>query len=120
MAVGFLAGEAGLGQFTDERAHDPQVRRLAAKVAYEVNPDDEYPRNFSGHLKAVLADGTVRELHQPHMRGGAKEPLSDRELADKFEANLRFGGFDAGRIEALRSALQGIVDGGPVDLAAAR
>jgi 2-methylcitrate dehydratase PrpD len=120
MAVGFLAGEAGLGQFTDERAHDPQVRRLAAKVAYEVNPDDEYPRNFSGHLKAVLADGTVRELHQPHMRGGAKEPLSDRELADKFEANLRFGGFEAGRIDALRSALQGIVDGGPVDLAAAR
>ncbi len=120
MAVGFLSGEAGLGEFTDERAHDPEVRRLAAKVSYEINPNDEYPRNFSGHLKAVLADGSVRELHQPHMRGGAKEPLSDGELADKLEANLRFGGFDSGRIAALRSALQAIVAGGTVDLAAAR
>ncbi len=120
MAVGFLSGEAGLGQFTDERAHDAEVRRLAAKISYEINPDDEYPRNFSGHLRAVLADGTVRELHQPHMRGGAKEPLSDRELTEKLEANLRFGGFDAGRIGALRAALQGIVAGGSVDLSAAR
>jgi 2-methylcitrate dehydratase PrpD len=120
MAVGFLSGEAGLGEFTDARAHDPRVRALAAKIAYEIDPNDEYPRNFSGHLRAVLADGSVRELHQPHMRGGAKEPLSDRELADKLEANLRFGGLDAGRIQALRSALQAIVAGGAVDLASAR
>ncbi len=120
MAVGFLSGEAGLGQFTDERAHDPAVRALAAKISYEIDPADEYPRNFSGHLKAVLADGSVRELHQPHMRGGAREPLSDRELAEKLEANLRFGGLDAGKIGALRAALQAIADGGAVDLSAAR
>jgi 2-methylcitrate dehydratase PrpD len=120
MAVGFLSGEAGLGQFTDGRAHDPEVRRLAAKISYEIDPADEYPRNFSGHLKAVLADGSVRELRQPHMRGGAKEPLSDQELTEKLEANLRFGGFDVDRIRTLRLTLQAIVDGGRVDLSAAR
>ena len=120
MAVGFLFGEAGLEQFTDERAHDGEVRKLAAKIKYEINPADEYPRNFSGHLQALLADGTVRELHQPHMRGGAREPLSDGELAEKFEANLRFGGFEAGQAQALKVALQAIVDGGAVDLTAAR
>jgi 2-methylcitrate dehydratase PrpD len=120
MAVGFLSGKAGLGQFTDEQAHDPDVRKLAAKITYEIDPADEYPRNFSGHLRAVLADGTVHEFHQPHMRGGAKEPLSDRELADKFDENLRFGGFDAGQARALKHALQAIADGGPVDLTVVR
>ncbi|HEV2559276.1 MAG TPA: MmgE/PrpD family protein [Microvirga sp.] len=120
MAVGFLSGEAGLGQFTDERARSPEVRRLAAKIRYEINPADEYPRNFSGHLKAILSDGTERELHQPHMRGGAKEPLSDSELDAKFAANLTFGGFDATQAKALREALVVIADGGTIDLAAAR
>ena len=71
----------GLGQFTNERVRDPQVQALAAKISYAVNPDDPYPRNFTGHLKAVLKDGSVREYHQPYMRGGAHEPLPDAELA---------------------------------------
>jgi 2-methylcitrate dehydratase PrpD len=120
IAVGLIDGQAGLEQFTDERARDPAVRRLAAKIAYEIDPADEYPRNFSGHLRAVLADGSVRELRQPHLRGGAREPLSDRELADKFDANLRFGGFQPDDARALRAALDRIAAGGAVDLAAAR
>ncbi len=99
---------------------DPAVRALAAKVSYEIDPNDPYPRNFTGHLKAVLKDGSVREFHQPHMRGGAQEPLPDAELLAKFEANLRFGGFSASAIEALRKALDRIADGGRVDLSAAR
>lgn len=120
MAVAFIDGAAGLGQFTDERSQDPAVRALAAKISHEVDPEDEYPRNFSGHLKATLKDGSVREIRQPHMRGGAREPLSEKELADKLEANLRFGGLDAARVAALRGALGAIAAGGAVDLSAAR
>ncbi|MFC7395717.1 MmgE/PrpD family protein [Chelatococcus sp. GCM10030263] len=120
MAVGFIDGEAGLGQFTDERVKDPAVRALAAKISYEINPDDPYPRSFVGHLRAVLKDGTVHEFQQPHMRGGAHEPLSAEELAAKFKSNLRFGGFGDTDIAALSAALAGLAEGGPVDLAAAR
>ena len=48
IAVGFLDGKAGLEQFTDERAADPALRALAAKVSYVIDPNDEYPRNFTG------------------------------------------------------------------------
>jgi 2-methylcitrate dehydratase PrpD len=120
MAVSFLDGEAGLGQFTDERVRDPHVQALAAKISYEVNPDDPYPRNFTGHLKAVLKDGSVREFYQPHMRGGSKEPLPDAELSSKFAANLRFGGFSDAAIAALRTALDRIADGDSVELSGAR
>lgn len=120
MAVAFLDGEAGLHQFSDARANDPSVRALAAKVSYEVDPGDEYPRSFTGHLRVLLRDGRQIELRQPHMRGGAKEPLSDKELDAKFVANLRFGGFDAVRAAALRDALNCIADGGAADLKAGR
>lgn len=120
IAVGFTDGEAGLGQFTDERVLDPALQALAAKIAYEIDPNDPYPRNFTGHLKALMKDGSAREFHQPYMRGGAHEPLPDEEMQAKFEANLRFGGLTGDRIGALRGALDRIADGGRVDLSAAR
>ncbi|CAN7621026.1 MmgE/PrpD family protein [Rhizobium sp. LjRoot254] len=120
VAVGFIDGQAGLGQFTDERVKDPTVRALAAKVSYVIDPNDPYPRNFTGHIKATLKDGTVQEFHQPYMRGGAHEPLPDTELLAKFEANLRFGGFGDGAIQSLKTALDRIANGGSVDLSPAR
>ncbi|MEP7454025.1 MmgE/PrpD family protein [Phyllobacterium sp. SB3] len=120
MAVGFIDGEAGLGQFTDERVKDPAVRALAARISYEIDPNDPYPRNFTGHLKATLKDGSVREFHQPYMRGGAQEPLTDAELAAKFDANLRFGGWGIDAIIALRKALDQLADGGTINLSVAR
>ena len=47
------------------------ARRWRPRFATGINPADEYPRNFSGHLRATLRDGSTREYRQPHMRGGA-------------------------------------------------
>ena len=89
MAVGFLDRKAGFAQFTDERVMEPEVLALAAKVSYVIDPHDEYPQNFSGHIRATLKDGTVREVRKPHMRGGAHEPLTDEEIQAKFLDNLQ-------------------------------
>jgi len=102
MAVGFFDGRAGFGQFTEARIHDPQVLALAARIRYRIDPADEYPRNFTGHLAATLADGRVVEIRQPHLRGGAREPLSDAELEAKALDNLRYGGWDDDLAEAVR------------------
>ncbi len=101
MAVGFLDGKAGFEQFTEQRIHDPAVLALAAKIRYAINPSDEYPRNFTGHLRATLTDGTEREFRQPHMRGGAHAPLSADELEAKFMDNARYGGWSTGSAERL-------------------
>jgi 2-methylcitrate dehydratase PrpD len=94
MALGFFDGRAGLNQFTEGRIADPKVAALAGKIRYEIDPNDEYPKNFTGHLKATLNDGSVKELRQPHMRGGAHDPLPIAELESKFLDNARFGGWD--------------------------
>jgi 2-methylcitrate dehydratase PrpD len=120
IAVGFLDGKAGFEQFTDARVMEPKVRALAATVSYVIDPKNEYPKNFSGHIRATLKDGTVREVRKPHMRGGAHEPLSDDEIRTKFLDNLAFGGWDAQRSQQLSRAIDGIVAGARTDLSAAR
>ena len=72
---------------------------LAAKVRYEIDPDNPYPNNFTGHIRAVLRDGTIVEERQPHLRGGAHEPLTRRDIEEKFALNARHGGWSAERIE---------------------
>jgi len=110
VAVGFLDRAAGLGQFTEARVRDPRVLALAAKVSYEIDPDDEYPRNYTGHVLARLRDGTVREARQPHLRGGAREPLTRAALSAKFRANLRHGGWSDAQAAALERCCESLLD----------
>jgi 2-methylcitrate dehydratase PrpD len=102
MAVAFFDGDAGLGQFTDERAADRDVLTLAAKICYIIDPNNEYPRNYSGHIRVSLADGSVIKFDQPHFRGGVREPLSRTELLSKFDGNIAYGRASEGYGRALR------------------
>ena len=45
IAVGLLDRAAGLAQFTESRAADREIRALAEKVRYRVDPRNEYPQN---------------------------------------------------------------------------
>jgi 2-methylcitrate dehydratase PrpD len=99
MAVGFLDGKAGLAQFTEARIQDPEVLAFASKIRYTIDPANEYPRKFTGHLRATLIDGGAREFRQPHMRGGAEAPLPAAELETKFMDNALYGGWTTGEAE---------------------
>ena len=57
------------------------------EVRYVADPDNPYPRNFTGHVRLALRDGRVIEERQPHMRGGAHEPLSRADIEEKFALN---------------------------------
>jgi 2-methylcitrate dehydratase PrpD len=102
MAVGFFDRRAGFAQFTESRVGDPAVLALASKIRYSINPRDEYPRNFTGHLRATLKDGSQREIRRPHMRGGVHAPLSSEELEAKFLDNAVYGGWSRERGERFR------------------
>ena len=92
---------------------------LAQKVRYRIDPSNPYPDNFTGHIRATLRDGSVIEERQPHMRGGAHEPLSRSDIEDKFLLNARHGGYDAARAQmALKLASN--VFGGRIDLSVLR
>ncbi|HZF76837.1 MAG TPA: MmgE/PrpD family protein [Acetobacteraceae bacterium] len=101
VAAGLILGHAGLDAFTEERVQDPAVRALCARVSYEVDTANPYPRAYTGHVRATLRDGTVVEERQANLRGGAADPLSRAEIEAKARENCLYGGWDAARADAL-------------------
>jgi 2-methylcitrate dehydratase PrpD len=120
LALGFTTGSAGLESFTEEVAADPKLRALAARVGYVIDPDNPYPNEFTGHVKVTLRNGTTVEERQPHIRGGAHEPLPRAEIEDKFDRNAAFGGWSPGQRRTFLAFARGAFDGGPIDLKAFR
>ena len=116
LATGFVRGGVGLDAFTDAAVRDNDVLALSSKVRYVIDPDNPYPNNFTGHIRAVLNDGTVVEERQPHFRGGAHEPLSRQDIEEKFMLNARHGRWDEKRAAAAIAKLAKLFDG-KIDLA---
>jgi len=100
IAAGFVLGHAGLEAFTEERVRDPRLLALAGKVRYEIDPDNPYPDEFTGHVKIALRNGATLEERQDHFRGGAHEPLSRADLQQKFRLNCVHGGWARERSDA--------------------
>jgi 2-methylcitrate dehydratase PrpD len=115
IAHAFVHGNVGLDAFTDDAVKEAAVLALAAKVRYRIDPDNPYPRNFTGHIRATLSDARVVEERQPHLRGGAHEPLARADIAEKFMLNARHGGWDATRTQRALALLRTLYDG-KVDL----
>jgi 2-methylcitrate dehydratase PrpD len=106
IAVGMLRDDAGLIDYEEHVVHDPAVRALAAKVQYVIDPDNPYPKQFTGHVKVTLKSGAVREARQGHFRGGMEQPLSAADLEAKFRANCVYGGWAPAQADRALAALR--------------
>jgi 2-methylcitrate dehydratase PrpD len=111
LASGFVHGGVGLGAFTEAAIRNSQVLALAAKVRYVIDPQNPYPDNFTGHIRATMKDGSVVEERQPHLRGGAHEPLSRRDVTDKFALNAQHGGWTKAQSDATLKSLPTLYTG---------
>ncbi|HEX5530329.1 MAG TPA: MmgE/PrpD family protein, partial [Methylomirabilota bacterium] len=100
-------GQVTLADFTDEAAGNEAVRRVAARVYYDVDRTIDYPRHFIGHVAVRLADGTRLEERQDHPRGGPDFPMTREELTAKFRGNavLAIPEAQAARVAELVDAL---------------
>ena len=119
IASALVRGNLGFDAFTDAAVADPAVRALAAKVRYEIDPANPYPFEFTGHLRARLAGDGVLEERQPHLRGGAREPLSRSDLEEKLRSNARAGGWPDDRVAPALALARTLWDGA-VDLTVLR
>ena len=120
IASGFVLGNAGLDAFTEERVRDPRLVALAGKVRYEIDPDNPYPNEYTGHVRVRMKDGAVLEERQPHLRGGAHEPLSRADVEDKFRHNCSYGGWSAAQADRFLAWAKGAFDAGTINLSAFR
>lgn len=116
LAAGFVHGGIGLGAFTQGAVGDQRVLALAAKVKYVIDPDNPYPNSYTGHIRAILRDGSVVEERQPYLRGGAQEPLTRQDLIDKFRLNAEHGGWSTVQGDVALQLVAGLFNG-RIDLA---
>jgi 2-methylcitrate dehydratase PrpD len=119
LATGFVHGGVGLGAFTEAAISDARVLALASTVKFVIDPDNPYPNNYTGHVRATLKDGRVVEERQPYLRGGAHEPLTRRDVTDKFALNVQHGGWSSAQSEAALKLLAGLYRG-RIDLSGLR
>lgn len=81
LAVALADGAALLDQFTDERLADPTVTALRNRI--HVHTDDAQSKD-SARVVVTLRDGRTLERHIAHNLGTPDNPMSDRQLEDKF------------------------------------
>src|SRR5262249_5690670 len=98
---------------------DPRVLALAGKVKYVIDPDNPYPNNYTGHMRATLKDGSVIEERQPYLRGGAQEPLTRQDVTEKFLLNAAHGGWSRAQSRAALRLLASLYNG-RIDLSSLR
>jgi 2-methylcitrate dehydratase PrpD len=109
VAVGLFGGSglgAGLSDYSDELARDPERRALMARV--EVVADarctEIFPFQFPAVLTVRLYDGTELVEEVWANRGGSQHPLTREELATKFRGNTD-GRLESGIAESLQAAV---------------
>ncbi|MFM9969192.1 MAG: MmgE/PrpD family protein [Burkholderiales bacterium] len=100
IAVAFVTGGAGFEAFTERTVRDPRILDLTGKVRYIVDPNNPYPKRYTGHIRMTLKDGRVFEERQPHIRGGREEPLTREDIRQKFRGNARYGGWSDAEAES--------------------
>jgi hypothetical protein len=61
----------------------------------------------------------VVEERQPHLRGGAQEPLTRQDVTDKFALNAYHGGWSKAQSDAALKLAAGLYQG-TIDLSALR
>lgn len=115
IAVAIVRGDAGLREYDDVVVKDPAILAVASKVSYVVDPANPYPKQFTGHVRVKMTDGSVHEFRQGYFKGGAEHPLSDEDLTRKFQANCAYGGLTQADARALLAHIDGVFERTSVD-----
>jgi 2-methylcitrate dehydratase PrpD len=86
VAAALLDGELGVAQMREERLGDPRILELAARVRLALDPrlDAMYPARRAARVEIRLVDGRKCEREVLAIRGSADDPLTSREVDDKF------------------------------------
>lgn len=82
-AVAYIDRDAGIAQYSDARALDPDVAALRRKVKVAT---DESLRKDEAYA-SVIARGRRREASVAHATGTVDNPMSDDAIERKFRAN---------------------------------
>ncbi|GAA1169660.1 MmgE/PrpD family protein [Pseudonocardia alaniniphila] len=87
VAAAFVLGSVRLQAFTEERLSDPVLRDLVGRTRLAVDPeyDAAFPGQRAARVTIIDKDGTETHHIRNTRKGDPDDPLTDAELAEKFE-----------------------------------
>jgi 2-methylcitrate dehydratase PrpD len=99
-AVGLVRGKAGLHEYTDDAANDPQIKLVRERVTAIA---DVSITEDQSHIEVELASGETMTRFVEESLGNIRRPLSDSQLEDKFrdQAVPRLGGAQVDKLIGL-------------------
>jgi 2-methylcitrate dehydratase PrpD len=87
VALILACGHAHIEDFSEERIADPGILALCQRTTYAIDDSLPFPANFPGWVILRLKDGRTLETRMDCARGSRENPMSEREVFEKFEAN---------------------------------
>jgi 2-methylcitrate dehydratase PrpD len=98
MARAILDRRLGLRQFTDEKVGDPRSRELVKRVRLVPGQEMEYPSSKVRIIVKTRSGGTFDTIYYPP-KGTPENPMTEKELLDKYRECAEWGGVKRGRVE---------------------
>ncbi len=88
VAVALFDGKVGLEQFTEQRIQDTELRNFLNKIKVKRNEEHnkQYPKAFPCLIAIKSKSGKIISETVNYPKGHPKNPLSDKEVKEKFEA----------------------------------
>ncbi|HWG05826.1 MAG TPA: hypothetical protein VG271_12505, partial [Beijerinckiaceae bacterium] len=104
--IALLEGACGEAQYAPEKLTSPLVRELLGKVSLVSDPEISAlrPRANGGGVRLTLRDGTIIERRRLYPPGHPKNPLTDAQIAAKFDEQV-VGYLTPARREAIKAAV---------------
>jgi 2-methylcitrate dehydratase PrpD len=68
---------------------DAEIRALAARVEYAIDPRSNFPAHYSGGVEISTADGRLLTAREDVNAGSAEKPLPASAIEEKFLANAQ-------------------------------
>lgn len=112
IAAVLVDGEISERTFTPERFRDPEILALADKIEMVEDPEFSaaFPATFNCRFEARLRSGEVRSVHRTNPKGHPANPMSDREIEEKFERQAETVRLTHGQVRAILDQLWTIDD----------
>jgi 2-methylcitrate dehydratase len=88
VAAALLDGELGPNQFTNEKIRDPQLKSMIKKIKVQSDPNltKLYPRGIPAILEIIDNAGKMHRKRVEFPRGHHRNPMTDKEVEEKFRA----------------------------------
>lgn len=86
LAAALADQRIGLEQFSEARRQDPELRRLAGRIRFEIDEEIDaiYPAGFPARVGVRRRDGAALEARVPAPLGTPANPMDERRLRLKF------------------------------------